>query len=191
VLICVASLVLQSSISLNIYNQSKDINLTAPIYFIYGGKWHVIPGRRIDVNTVMRCRFEIDSGQDTLEGILAYKIQMRHAKSGELIQDESRRIWLLVAWYAEYANGFHVRALLVEDNRELDKSKLRQLHQRHWHLLNTQVDSDRNDWQLNDTTALVTKIKVMNGGADGIFSSLEEQNMQSKNHCGLTREGEY
>jgi hypothetical protein len=44
---------------------------------MYGEKWHVVADQEIDIDAVMRSRIEFDSGQDMLEGILAYGMQ-RH-----------------------------------------------------------------------------------------------------------------
>jgi hypothetical protein len=174
VLTYVASLALQSPISLNIHNQGQRINLTSPVCFMHGGKWHTVPDQEIYTNTIMRNYIEF--GQDILEGALVYRIQRRktsfvrkrrtqrkRAKIDTSIQDEPKRIQLLVAWHVEHTE-LHVRALLVEHEGELDKHKLRILHQKHRHLLSAQVDAIKSDWQLNDATVLKTKIKAMNGG---------------------------
>jgi hypothetical protein len=164
VLICVISLVLQSPVSLNIHNQGQGIGLISPVYFMYGGRWNVVPDQEIDIDTVMRNCIEIDSGQDILEGALVYKIQRKHIESDKSAQDESKHIQLLVAWHVEYTKELHVCALIVEHDGELDEHKLRMLHQKYWHLLNAQVDPIKNNWRLNDATVLKTEIKVINGG---------------------------
>jgi hypothetical protein len=142
-----------------------------------GGKWHVVPEQEMYTNDVVRNRIEFDSGQDILEGALIYRIQKREAsfsemkrrsqrkraKNDKFVQDESKHIRLLVAWYVEHTKKLHIRALLVENDGELDEHKLRILYQKYWHLLNAQVDPIENKWQLNGTT-VKTKIKVMNGG---------------------------
>jgi hypothetical protein len=163
VLICIFSLALQSSVSLNIHNHCQDINLISPIYFIRGGKWHVIPEQKIDMNAVVRNHFESDSGQDILEGALVYRIQRQHAESGGFVRDESKSIQFLVAWHIEHTQKLCVRALLVENDRELDEDKLIKLHQKYWHLLDEWVNPIGSNWLLNDTTALATSVKVMNG----------------------------
>jgi hypothetical protein len=163
VLIYVVSFVLQSPISLNIYNQSQIINLTSPIYFMHNGKWHIMPDQGIDMNTVMRDHIEFDAEQDILEGALLYKIQKKREEFDKFTQDESKCIELLAIWHVEHIKELHVRTLLVEHNGELDEDKLSQLHQKYWHLLDTWVDPIENEWQLNDATVR-TKIKTMNGG---------------------------
>jgi hypothetical protein len=155
---------LQSPITLNILNQCQDIALTSPAYFLYGGNWHVVPDQEIGVNTVMRNLLKLDSGQSTLEGTLVYKIQRKHTKYEEFIQDESKHIQLLVSWRGEHAKGLHVYALLVEHDKEFDEDKLRMLHQKCWHLLRTRADPIGSNWLLNDMTVLATTIKVMNEG---------------------------
>jgi hypothetical protein len=163
VLICVASLVFQSPISLNIYNRHQDINLTSPVYFIHGGKWHVAPDQEIGV---MQNYLEFDSGQDILEGALVYGIQRKQTESDKLIQNEPENIQLLVAWHAEYTNGLDIRALLVEHDKGFnwDEDKLKRLYQRHWHPLDAWVDFIGNDWLLNNATVLRVNVNVMNGG---------------------------
>jgi hypothetical protein len=154
-LICF-SLALRPSLSLNIHNQCHAINLTSLVYFIHGGKWHVVPDSEIYVNDVMRNRLKFNSGQDIFEGALAYKIQ--HTES---TRNESKSIWLLVAWHGEHRKGLHVRASVVERNKRLDEDRLRKLYQKHWPLLKEQSKSK---WELNNTTKLETTIKLMNGG---------------------------
>jgi hypothetical protein len=164
VLICIASLVLKSPVSLNIHNRCQNISLISPVYFIRGGKWHVVLDQEIDIDAVMRNCIEFDFRHDTLEGALVYKIQREHVGSDKSVQNESKYIQLLVAWHVEHTKGLHVRALLVEYDRELDKRKLWTLHQKYWHLLNTQINPIKSNWRLNDATLLKTKVKAMNGG---------------------------
>jgi hypothetical protein len=173
---------LHSSISLNIYNRYQDIHLTSPIYFIYGGNWHVAPDQEIDANAVTRNCIELDSGQDILKGALIYKIQRKHTESGEFIQDESKSIQLMVAWYVEPTKGLDVRALLVEHDKEFNwgEDNLRKLYQKYWHSLDALVSPFGSSWLLNDIT-LATTIKVMNGGykwdisiSEGIKNNVEK-----------------
>jgi hypothetical protein len=165
VLICVVSLALQSLLAFNIHNWCQDIDLIYPVYFIYGGKWQVIPDQEIDASTIMRNRIEFDSGQDILEGALIYRIQRRqHAESNEFIQNEPKSVQLLIAWHVEHAKELHVRAVLVEHGWKLDEDKLRRLHQKYWHSLKAQVDPIGSDWLVDDETVLKTTFKVMNGG---------------------------
>jgi hypothetical protein len=82
----------------------------------------------------------------------------------DLIRNESKQTQLLVVWNGKHTEGLHVRALLIEHDWELDEEKLRKLHQRHWHLLETQVDTIKSKWLLNDTTVLETSVNVMNEG---------------------------
>jgi hypothetical protein len=133
---------------------------------MYGGRWNIIPDQEADVSTVMRNCFEFDPGQDILEGALVYGVQRQHIESNELIQDEPKSTQLLVAWHVEHTEGLHVRALLVEHDKEfnLDKDEVRRLYQKYWPLLKAQVNSNRSNWLLNDTTMLATKVDVMNGG---------------------------
>jgi hypothetical protein len=161
VLICVVSLSLQSPILLNIHNQCKDIDLISSVYFMRGGRWHVVPDHKIDVNTVMQNCIGFDFGQDALEGALAYRLQRKHV---EFSQDESKRIWLLVAWEGEYTKGLHVCALVIEHDKKLDGNKLKKLYQKHWPLLKTLPNATGGNWTLNDTTKLTTAIRVTNRG---------------------------
>jgi hypothetical protein len=165
VLIYVVSLSLKSSVALlNIYNICQDINLTSPIYFIRGGRWHVVTVQEVDVDALMRNCIEFDSGQDTMEGALVYKIQRRqHAESNEIIQDESKSIQLLITWYVEHTKELHVRVMLVEYDKELDEDELRQLHQKCWKSLNAWVDPVRSNWLLDNGVVLTTIVEAMNG----------------------------
>jgi hypothetical protein len=161
VLICVVSLTLQLPVLLNMHNWCQDIHLTSPVYFMHGGKWHVVPDQEICANTVMQNCLELDAGQDLLEGALIYRIQRKNAKSARSIQDESKCIWLLVTWHGKHTEGLYVRVLLVEHDNELDENRLRRLYQKRWPLLKAQTKSN---WTLNDMTILKTTIRVMNGG---------------------------
>jgi hypothetical protein len=165
VLIRVVSLVLQSPISLSIFNAHEDINLTSPVHFIHGGKWHVAPDQEIDAIDVMRNYLEFDSGQDILEGALVYKIQREHAESDEVIQDESKSVHLLVAWYVDQTKGSDVRALLVEHDKGLnwDEDKLKKLYQRHWHSFDAWISPTGCIWLLDDATVLSVGVDAVNG----------------------------
>jgi hypothetical protein len=99
VLICIISLTLQLPILLNIHNRCQNINLTSPVCFVHGGRWRAAPDFETNVNAVMKNLLGFDSGQDILEGILAYKIQRRHDNYDKSAYDESKDIQFLVAWY--------------------------------------------------------------------------------------------
>jgi hypothetical protein len=155
---------LQSFVSLNIHHQCQDINLTSPVHFIHGGKWHAAPDQEIDVNTVMKNYLEFDSGQDILEGALVYRIQRKHAESDRSAQNEAKRIQVLVIWHFEHTKELNVRALLVEHDGELDEHKLRRTYQKSWHLLKEWVNPIKNDWLLDDVAVLTTTVKTMSRG---------------------------
>jgi hypothetical protein len=155
---------LQSPISLNIHNQCQDINLISPVYFVDGGKWHVAPDQKIDAHAIMRNCIEFDSEQDILKGALVYKMQRKRTESDKSAQDKSRRIQLLVAWHVEPTKELNVRALLIEHDSELNEDKLRKLHQKYWHLLNTRFGFIRNHRLSDEATILTTMSKAMNGG---------------------------
>jgi hypothetical protein len=164
VFICVVSLTLQSPVSLNIHNQCKDINLTSPVYFIHGGKWHAAPDQEIDVDAVMQNHIKPDSDQDILKGALVYRVHEQHSESDESAQGESKKIWLLVAWHVEHTRESHVRALVIEHNKKLNEDKLKKLYEERWPLLEVQDNTIKNSWTLNDTTMLKTTIKITNRG---------------------------
>jgi hypothetical protein len=126
-----------------------------------GGKWYIVPGQRIYADAVMQNRIELDVEQDILEGALAYRLRRKYAKS---TQDESNRIWFIVAWHGEHKKELHVRALLIEHDKRLDENKLRKLYQKRWPLLREQINTTRGSWQLDDMTTLETTVKVTNGG---------------------------
>jgi hypothetical protein len=149
---------------LNVHNQYQDINLTSPVYFIHGGRWHVVPDQEIDVNAVMREHIEFGSGQDILEGALVYRIQRKHAESDKSAQDRSKSVQLLVAWHVEHTKGLDVCALLVEHEKELDEDKLRKLYQKYWHSLKTSINPTGINRLLYDATVLGITVKIMNGG---------------------------
>jgi hypothetical protein len=161
VLICIASLALRLPVLLNIHNQCQNINLTSPVYFIHGGRWLTVPDQEIDANAVMQNRLEFDIKRDILEGALVYRVQRKHAES---TQDEPKQIWLLVAWNGKYTKRLYVHALLVEHNRRLNEDRLKKLYQKYWPLLKVQANTAKGNWMLNDTTMLVTTIKVASGG---------------------------
>jgi hypothetical protein len=164
IFICVVSLALQSSVSLNIYNQYQGINLTSPAYFIHGGRWHVTPDQEIDADVVMRNYIEFDSGHDILEGALVYRIQRQHVEYDKSAQDKSKSIQLLVAWHVEHTKKLDVRAVLVEHEKELNEDKLRRLHQKYWHLFKGFASYIKSNRLLDDATVLGITVKTMNGG---------------------------
>jgi hypothetical protein len=69
---------------------------------------------------------------------LVYRIQRKHVG---FAQDESKHIWLLVAWGGEHIKGLHVCALVVEHNKRLDEDRLKRLHQKYWSLLEEQFNA--------------------------------------------------
>jgi hypothetical protein len=97
--------------------------MISPVYFIHGGKWHVVSGQKTDVDAVMRNHLEFDSGKDIMEGALMYRIRRKHTE-----YYKSKYIQLLVAWRIEHEKGLHVHALLIGHDGKLDKNRLRRLH---------------------------------------------------------------
>jgi hypothetical protein len=136
---------------------------------MHGGKWHVTPDQKIDVNAVMQNRIEFDAKQDILEGALVYKIQYTGSA-----QDESKHHWFLIAWYGEYTRGSHVRTLVIEHNKQLDGDRLKKLYQKHWLSLKAQNNATGSDWILDDTTKLTTTVNVTDGGYKWDISISEE-----------------
>jgi glutamate synthase domain-containing protein 3 len=128
---------------------------------MYGGRLYVAPDQKIDVNAVMRNHIEVDAKQNILEGALAYRIKRKHVES---TQDESKRIWFLVAWKGVHTKGLYVRALVIERNKKLNEDRLMDLYQKHWPSLKAQDDATKSNWTLNNMTMLTTKIKVTNRG---------------------------
>jgi hypothetical protein len=165
VLICIVSLALYSSVSLNIHNQRKVANLISPVYYIHSGRWHVAPDQKIGVDAVMQNRLEFDSGQNIMEGALVYKIQKQHVEPDEFVQEESKCIQLLVSWRVDHTKGPHIRVLVVEHDKEFncDEDKLRQLYQKCWHSLDALINPMGDNWLVDDATILTT-VKTMSGG---------------------------
>jgi hypothetical protein len=136
---------------------------------MHGGKWRAALDQEISVNVTMQNRIEFDAKQDILKGALVYKIQHIEAD-----QDESTHNWLLIAWHSEYTSGSHVRALVVEYNKQLDGDRLRRLYEKRWDSLRAQDNATGGSWSLNDTTKLVTTVNVTNGGYKWDISISEE-----------------
>jgi hypothetical protein len=175
VLICV-SLTLQSIASLSIHNQSQNINLVSPVYFIHGGKWHVTPDQEIDTNTIMRKYLEFDSGQDIPEGALVYKIQRQHAETDGPTHNEPKSIQLLAIWGSEDKKKLCLCVLPIEHDKKLnwDEDKLRQLHQKYWYLFKAQADPIESNWLLDDAKVLTATVKTVSGNNEwNIFISEE------------------
>jgi hypothetical protein len=159
------SLTFQSPVSLNIYNWREDIDLISPVYFIHGGKCHIVADQKIDNDAVMSNLLEFDSKQDIQCGILIYRMQKKHIKSGKLIQDEFKHIQLLVVWRIDHTEGLNIRALMIEHKKlDWNEDKLRRLYQKCWHPLDILINPIRRNWLLDDATVLTTVVSVMNGG---------------------------
>jgi hypothetical protein len=166
-LIYIVSLVLQSPVLLNIYiyNRCQNINLTSLIYFTHDERWHKVPYPKADVIDVMRNRVEFGSGQNILEEALIYRLQkIQYAESDKFVHNESKKVQLLVAWRVEHTRELHARALLVEYVRKLNEDRLRRLYQKCRDSLKVQINPIRNNWILDDTTVLTTRIRAMDGG---------------------------
>jgi hypothetical protein len=134
---------------------------------MHGGRWYTVPDPEVNFNAAMKNYLGFDSGQDILEGALIYRIQrIQHVESDKSVHDKSKDIQLVVAWHVEHKKELHVRVLLVEHDREFDwdEDKLRRLHQKYWHSLNTQTDPIKSNWLLDNMMVLTTTIKVMNEG---------------------------
>jgi hypothetical protein len=109
-------------------------------------------------------RLEPNSIGNTLEGILIYRLQKKHAIFVKSFHDEAKHIQLLIAWRIEYTKEVYVRALLVEHDSELDEDKLKRLYQKCWHILEANVDLIESKWMIDDTTILTTAVKTINEG---------------------------
>jgi hypothetical protein len=163
----VISFALESPVLLNIYNQCQGINLISPVCFLGSGKCvGVVLEQKIDAFCAGRNFFMFYPGQDILEGILVYKMQIKHAEPDEFIQDKSKSIQILIAWHVENKKKLDVRVLLVEHERKFnwDENKLRKLYQKYWHIFMVWLHPTGFNCMLNDTTILVTTVNIMNGG---------------------------
>jgi hypothetical protein len=155
---------LQPSIVFNIYNQCQAINLTSPVYFVHGGKWHATHDHKTNANVIMRNHLELDSRVDILEGVLIYRIQRKDNIFANLFHNESKYIQLLIAWRVEHTEGLHVLSFLVKHKGKLDEHKLRKLHQKYWHVLKVLDKLVLNGLMLDNATVLKTRVKGMNEG---------------------------
>jgi hypothetical protein len=102
VLICVVSLILQPPVTLNIYNQYRDINLTSPFYFNFDREWRATLREEENVN-VMR-NPKSNSEQEILKEALIYRIQWREqTRFDESVQDKLKHIQFLIVCCVERA----------------------------------------------------------------------------------------
>jgi hypothetical protein len=172
ILICVFSFALRLAVSLNIYNQCKEINLTSPVYFIHGGKWYAELDQKIDTDAKMQNHIELDAKQDILEGALVYRVQRKHTVPA---QDESKGVWLLITWNSDYTKEPDVCALVIEHNKQLDEDRLRKMYQKSWSLFKTRASITKNNWVLSGMAILITTVSVTNGGYGWRVSISEEE----------------
>jgi hypothetical protein len=182
VLIYAVSLSIQPSFKLNIHNQCSNVDLVSPTYATSDElECYRAPDHNVCVGGMTRAGFIIYKPGSLSYIVLIYRLQRKqqHESTG-ISKDTSNISQLLVICKFSESQESYAGMLLVEHDKKLDwdEDKLKQLHQKYWHLLNVLVDPIRSDWLLNDKkTVLATTIKAMNGGYRwDIFISEEERN---------------
>jgi hypothetical protein len=166
VLMYAISLATQPSFKLNIHNKCLNVDLISPKYATSDElECHRPSGHKVCSGDTMRSGFIIKSDNESF-GVLTYRLKKRQTRESTGINRHTASVsQILVVWRISKSKEIYVDVLLVEHGEWFDcnKDKLRRLYQKYWHPLNAWVNPIESSWLLDNTTALRTTVKAMNG----------------------------
>jgi hypothetical protein len=164
VLIYAVSLLIPSSLKLNIHNQCLNVSLAYPVYVTGDGlKCHRPPDYKVCAGDTVRSGFMIKKYSNESYGVLIYRLQRKQAhKSTEISEDTSSAAHLLVLWVIHKFNRSHTNVLLVEHEKEFIwiEDDLRKLYTRSHNHLMKYDSTTRDTWIMDDNMMFKTSLKV-------------------------------
>jgi hypothetical protein len=154
--------------NMTIDNQCSSIELVSPVYFTKDATCHIQFLQQVDSKSEMRVKFKSGIIQDTVGGILLYRLQW-----GE---DVSTSTQLLVIWGCKFNRFYsHVRLIEHESTLDWDKDKLKMLYDIYDSQCN--INFNRREWFLDDSIKLKTKCEISHGGLEMIIIISEEKDI--------------
>jgi hypothetical protein len=146
-LIYITSLALQSTIDMTIDNQSSNIELASPVYFIKDTACHIHFPQQVNSKSIMNAKFVTGVNQDTFGGALLYHLQGK--------MDASISAQLLVIWGCN-SDRFYSHARLIDHESTIvwDKTKLKRLYDGYDSQYEASYNVKQENWLLNDKIEL-------------------------------------
>jgi hypothetical protein len=178
---------LQLPTSIIIHNQCLNIELVSSVYFSNGAICSKLFDQQIDINAVMKIRFEIYATQDEFEGALLYKLQRKfHDQynmdilTTRVDKNEAKYVYMFIAWKMKDTKPF-VHVVLVEHAGKFvwNEDKLKKLYDENCGWLKEYNDTISDAWFVGDNMALKTTFKAEDMGKNfelSISISEEEVN---------------
>jgi hypothetical protein len=165
ILMYTISLNILPSFKLNIHNQCSNVDLVSPTYDAgYNLECYRAPGHIVYVGDMMRSSFAIKSDHIRY-GVLMYRLQRNQSHEITTIgKDTSSAVHILILWKGSKSEGLYADILLAEYDKGFDWSRhnLESLHHKNRNRLNQYSVPVVETWLLNDNTALMTTLEIMN-----------------------------
>jgi hypothetical protein len=175
-------LCIQPLIKLNIHNQCFNINFVSPVYITDSElECYMPPDYKVCTGDIMRSGFAINESGNGSGAALICKLQKKQPhKSIEIGENTSNTVYLLVVWRISKFNELYADVLLVEHNKGFDWNgdNLEKLYRENISRFRLYPVPVVETWLLDDNTALMTMLEVMNGGQllNVIISEVEKHN---------------
>jgi hypothetical protein len=152
--------------NLNIYNRCWNTDLISPTYITdHESECYKAPDYKVCTGNVMRFGFTICESENLHNGAFICRLQRRRShKSAEISKDKLGAVCFLVVWRTSVTKGFCADILLVKYNGRFDKNILRKLYIMNINQFKLCSNSATKTWSLDDNTALMTSLEIMNEG---------------------------
>jgi hypothetical protein len=157
-----------------------NTDLVSSTYITYGLECHRPPDCKVCAGDTMKSSF-ISEFYGESDGALVCRLQRKQShESTESSEDTQSATHLLVLWEISESKELYADVLLIEHDKGFNwnKDNLEKLYHKNNNRLRLCHDSAIETWLLDDTTALKTTFKIMNGGhlLDITLSEVESDN---------------
>jgi hypothetical protein len=179
-LIYIISLTFQSIMDVTIKNECTNIELTSPICFTKGAKYHGHLTQQVDSKSKMKANFRTDMDSNAVGGVLLYHLQRKKndESNDQSDTDEDTPIsaQLLVIWKFRIDRLYpHVWLIEPEDEFTWSEGKLKGLYD----VYDSQDDTDfifnRRRWMLDDRAKSQIVCKVSHEGGFKMDITISEE----------------
>jgi hypothetical protein len=149
-------------VELTIRHQFPGVELVSPVYAGDNTAYNLISDQRVNVGSMTRIEFYINSVQNVSIGALIYKLQRKNTE--ETDEDEATCLQLLIIWKVNNSNEFSTVSHLIEHDsyHVWTRAKLMWLARR-YRLFDMQYNPIEETWLMHDHTVLMKRVDMTCG----------------------------
>jgi hypothetical protein len=146
-----------SEVKLMIYHECLGIELVSPLCYSNGATYDIPPNQRIDFDSVMQTKFNIDLSRNEFICALMYKLMGKNTNK----HHKTTYTHLVTVWKIDKFKRFHLVLHLIEHDKDQvwDRDRLKRLAE-HCKLFSTQHDPIKERWLLHNGTRLMTSVNA-------------------------------